>query len=232
MSDQITLSLEEVHAPIQYNSFRFGVSVTLDVAEGEPIEDVLNRAKEKLSTFASESFAETRDAFFTRHEQLNPKATQTNSASASRVETTKETLAQHQQTRSTSNPYDDTRGNDNNLGVNNPIARSLSDLVTAKQLGMIRALAREKGLDPEDECGKVFKNCKTDELSRKAASALITHLQDAPAWENPQQQLLATPNGDKSSEAKIVEKNLEAKNEQTSSEEKKVSAATDDDIPF
>src|SRR5207244_9083531 len=59
----------------------------------------------------------------------------------------------------------------------NPIARSLSDLVTAKQLGMIRALAREIGVDPDEECNSVM-NCKTDELSRKAASVLITHLQD------------------------------------------------------
>jgi hypothetical protein len=59
----------------------------------------------------------------------------------------------------------------------NPIARSLSDLVTAKQLGMIRALAREIGVDPDEECNSVM-NCKTDELSRKAASSLITHLQD------------------------------------------------------
>lgn len=59
----------------------------------------------------------------------------------------------------------------------NPIARSLSDLVTAKQLGMIRALAREIGVDPDEECQTAM-NCKTDELSRKAASALISHLQD------------------------------------------------------
>jgi hypothetical protein len=59
----------------------------------------------------------------------------------------------------------------------NPIARSLSDLVTAKQLGMIRALARELSVDPDEECSAVM-NCKTDELSRKAASALIQHFQD------------------------------------------------------
>jgi hypothetical protein len=59
----------------------------------------------------------------------------------------------------------------------NPIARSLSDLVTAKQLGMIRALAREIGVDPDEECQTAM-SCKTDELSRKAASSLISHLQD------------------------------------------------------
>lgn len=60
---------------------------------------------------------------------------------------------------------------------NNPIARSLSDLVTAKQLGMIRAIAREMSIDPDQECETVMQ-CKTDELSKKAASAMIQHLQD------------------------------------------------------
>lgn len=59
----------------------------------------------------------------------------------------------------------------------NPIARSLSDLVTAKQLGMIRAIAREIGVDADEECQNVMQ-CKTDELSKKAASGLIQHLQD------------------------------------------------------
>jgi hypothetical protein len=59
----------------------------------------------------------------------------------------------------------------------NPIARNLSDLVTARQLGMIRALARAIGVDPDRECNAVMR-CKTDELSKRAASALIGHLQD------------------------------------------------------
>jgi Rad52/22 family double-strand break repair protein/SWIM zinc finger len=60
---------------------------------------------------------------------------------------------------------------------NNPIARSLSDLVTAKQLGMIRAISREMNIDADEECNQVMQ-CKTDELSKKAASAMIQHLQD------------------------------------------------------
>ena len=60
----------------------------------------------------------------------------------------------------------------------NPIAKSLSDLVTAKQLGMIRAISREAGLDADEECQNVMQ-CKTDELSKRAASSLIQHLQDA-----------------------------------------------------
>ena len=58
-----------------------------------------------------------------------------------------------------------------------PVARSLGDLVTAKQLGMIKAIAREIGVDPNEECQSVM-HCNTDELSKKAASAMIQHLQD------------------------------------------------------
>lgn len=59
----------------------------------------------------------------------------------------------------------------------NPIARSLSDLITARQLGMIRAISREMGIDADQESNTVMR-CKTDELSKRAASALIQHLQD------------------------------------------------------
>ena len=59
----------------------------------------------------------------------------------------------------------------------NPVATSLMDLVTAKQLGMIRAISRETAIDPDEECQTVL-SCKTDELSKKAASAFIQHLQD------------------------------------------------------
>jgi hypothetical protein len=58
-----------------------------------------------------------------------------------------------------------------------PVAKSLSDLVTPKQLGMIRAIAREIGIDADAECSAVMK-CKTSELSRRAASTLIDHLRD------------------------------------------------------
>ncbi len=68
-------------------------------------------------------------------------------------------------------------GENNNDFPSNPIARSLSDLVTAKQLGMIRAIARDLGLDADEESVSVM-NCKTDELSKRAASSLIQHLQD------------------------------------------------------
>ncbi|NOT47702.1 MAG: hypothetical protein HOP17_08120 [Acidobacteria bacterium] len=59
-----------------------------------------------------------------------------------------------------------------------PIAASLSDLVTAKQLGMIRAIGRESGIDTEGECSLLLK-CSVAELSKRAASSFIDHLQKA-----------------------------------------------------
>ncbi len=56
-----------------------------------------------------------------------------------------------------------------------PLAKSLADLVTPKQLGMIRALGREIGCDIEQECQGLM-NCGTEELSRLAASRFIDHL--------------------------------------------------------
>ncbi len=69
----------------------------------------------------------------------------------------------------------------------NPIAKSLMDLVTAKQLGMIRALARENGIDVDEECRNVMQ-CKSDELSKKAASSFIQHLQDLQKQQNTEVQ--------------------------------------------
>jgi hypothetical protein len=68
-------------------------------------------------------------------------------------------------------------GFDNNQKPTAPVARNLDDLVTAKQLGMIRAICRELGLDPDEVCTEEL-GCKTDELSRKAASWLIGYVQD------------------------------------------------------
>ncbi|HMT07691.1 MAG TPA: Rad52/Rad22 family DNA repair protein [Pyrinomonadaceae bacterium] len=57
-----------------------------------------------------------------------------------------------------------------------PIAATLGDMVSGKQLGMIRAISREAGLDAEFECKTKF-NCEVAELSKRAASDLIGHLQ-------------------------------------------------------
>ncbi len=58
-----------------------------------------------------------------------------------------------------------------------PIAKSIGDMVTAKQLGMIRAIARASAIDAERECSQMMR-CRIDELSKRAASDLIAHLQN------------------------------------------------------
>lgn len=57
-----------------------------------------------------------------------------------------------------------------------PVAVSLSDMVTSKQLGMIRGLARQLNVNAEAECSAEF-NCGVTELSRRAASRFIDKLQ-------------------------------------------------------
>lgn len=63
------------------------------------------------------------------------------------------------------------------LPFKDPTAKSLADMITSKQLSMIRAISREGNLDAEAECSQLM-NCSIAELSKRAASDLITHLQN------------------------------------------------------
>ena len=79
---------------------------------------------------------------------------------------------------------------DNNDGgfPSNPMASSLADQVTAKQLGMIKAIAREIGIDADEESRSLLQ-CTTDELSKRAASQFIKHLQDIQRRAEPPAQV-------------------------------------------
>ena len=79
---------------------------------------------------------------------------------------------------------------DNNDGgfPSNPMASSLADQVTAKQLGMIKAIAREIGIDADEESRSLLQ-CTTDELSKRAASQFIKHLQDTQRRAEPPAQV-------------------------------------------
>ncbi len=59
----------------------------------------------------------------------------------------------------------------------NAIALSIGEMITTKQMGMIRAVARERNINADTECRSVMK-CRINELSRTAASTLIHHLQN------------------------------------------------------
>ena len=60
----------------------------------------------------------------------------------------------------------------------NPLAKSVSELATPKQIVMIRAVCRDLNIDMDMELQETMKlDCKVEELSRRAASAFIDHLQ-------------------------------------------------------
>lgn len=58
----------------------------------------------------------------------------------------------------------------------NPLADSDEDLASPAQQGLITRLGKEKRVDPEEECGRLFNGARTAELSKKGASALIDYL--------------------------------------------------------
>ena len=61
-----------------------------------------------------------------------------------------------------------------------PIAKTMADLVTPKQLVAIRAISNAQKVNAEAECLEVL-NCRPEELSRRAASAFIDHLKSKAA---------------------------------------------------
>ncbi|MFL6275573.1 MAG: Rad52/Rad22 family DNA repair protein [Blastocatellia bacterium] len=56
-----------------------------------------------------------------------------------------------------------------------PVAKTMADLVTPKQLVAIRAIANAHGINAEAQCLEQLK-CRPEELSRKAASTFIDYL--------------------------------------------------------
>lgn len=59
----------------------------------------------------------------------------------------------------------------------NPLAKSVSELATPKQIVMIRAVCRDLHIDVDMELQETMKlDCKVEELSRRAASSFIDHL--------------------------------------------------------
>lgn len=59
--------------------------------------------------------------------------------------------------------------------VADAVARTLGEMLTAKQLGLIRGIAEEAGIDLEKECSEKMR-CKVGELSKRGASLFIDHL--------------------------------------------------------
>lgn len=58
-----------------------------------------------------------------------------------------------------------------------PLAKTMSELVTPKQLNLIRSLGRQLEINVDEECSAFFSLvCRIDELTIRAASKLIDHL--------------------------------------------------------
>lgn len=66
--------------------------------------------------------------------------------------------------------------------MGNPAVKTLGDIVTPKQLWMIRNLCREVGADAEGEAEERF-GCKLEELSKRQASQLIEAFKDTDGGE-------------------------------------------------
>ncbi|MCI0662821.1 MAG: RAD52 family DNA repair protein [Acidobacteria bacterium] len=56
-----------------------------------------------------------------------------------------------------------------------PLARTLADLITPRQINLIRAIGRNSGLDIEQECQALL-GCPVEGISKRAASCLIDYL--------------------------------------------------------
>jgi hypothetical protein len=68
-----------------------------------------------------------------------------------------------------------TKGDGVATSSSDPIAQIVAALVSTKQLSLIRKLAEGLTLDPEAICQELYR-ARLDEISRKAASALIDRL--------------------------------------------------------
>ena len=77
------------------------------------------------------------------------------------------------------------------LFTGDPCARIFGELITPRQLGMIRRLARECGVNAEDRCRQLL-GCAPGDLSKSAASALIEHLAALPRHTGEAQMPLAS----------------------------------------
>jgi Rad52/22 family double-strand break repair protein/SWIM zinc finger len=81
--------------------------------------------------------------------------------------------------------------NEENNGISPSIARdprpkTLGDLVTPKQLWMIRNLGREIGCNVEQECQSLLQ-CNLEEISKRAASSFIDYLKRLQQEDRPEE---------------------------------------------
>jgi hypothetical protein len=69
-----------------------------------------------------------------------------------------------------------------------PMAKTMAELVTPRQLVAIRAISNSQKIDAEAQCNELMQ-CKPEELSRKAASAFIDYLKSKSSEEGELRQV-------------------------------------------
>lgn len=162
------VSGRELFAPVKFFTFEVGpITIETTVRENEAYEDAIERCNKLLESGMQAQFTEKMANFFSRMGQLDEFME--NRGMPTRAE--QDTFGQNS---SRPAPRPQQQSNETSFPAE-PVAASLSDLVTAKQLGMIRAVSRDANIDSEDECKRLL-NCSTSELSKKAASSFIDHL--------------------------------------------------------
>lgn len=89
----------------------------------------------------------------------------------------KERRVQSPPTEADNEPATDPAKNNQATNQNGFRAKTLNDMVTPKQLWMIRSLCREMGEDADEMWEKFSDNtCGLEEMSKRAASGFIDHL--------------------------------------------------------
>lgn len=144
------------------------------VSTEKEAQNVLNEQKTAFQGYSigAKTFDETVNIQFTQHSTFYPYVIQVNKSCPNQKEIAQKIVdfLNRELNQNISQP--------NKIEFPaNPIAVSLMDLITARQLGMIRAIGREMNIDENKECCTVL-SCEPDELSKKAASAFIIHLQN------------------------------------------------------
>lgn len=161
------VSGRELFAPVKFFTFEVGpITIQTTVRENEAYEDAIERCNNLLESGMQAQFTTKMEAFFSRMGQLDEFMA--NRGMPTRAE--QDTFGQN-----SSRPAPQQQRSQESSFPAEPVAAGLGDLVTAKQLGMIRAISREAGIDAEEESMQLL-NCSTSELSKKAASSFIDHL--------------------------------------------------------
>jgi hypothetical protein len=218
----------EVFSPVSYHSMEVGpVMVTTTLGEGETMLEAQKRCQPLLEEMIQDEFMQKMENYFRRLGEVDEYMLAKGMQPRAQQQTFRESSSQP--ANSYSGPQGGGQGNyAPKEKPDKPVANTLGDLVSAKQLGMIRALAREAAIDSDEFCKGEY-DCSTDELTKRAASWLIDRLMgkfgpldkpvqstEAAEFAGPQSTFTPPP----------------ATSDLNEGAQARVAASNDDDIPF